>query len=454
MDPIRMPVAQGGVALPPQVVYPAQQPPPGNLEDDDEGEEGTATDVFASYACKSLSFGQPHPADVSESAGLAMVPLPKATYPLQASLPASLIESGKLSSLQLEGVLYACQRHCTMLPDGNRAGFFLGDGAGIGKGRQISGIILDNWARGRKQHVWVSTSGDLKLDAERDLRDLGVHVKVIDGCQQLDTESRAFGLSKDFKEGVLFVTYSTLIGAARGSKASRLDQIVNWCKGDAFEGVLVLDECHKAKNFLVGDNADNSTKTSKCVIELQRRMPRARVVYASATGVTELGNLAYCERLGLWGKGSPFTDFEGFLNVVSKRGVFFLEMLAMELKRSGAYVSRGLSFAAAEFETINAKLTPQQAAIYDAAAGAWYRIRVKLQKAIEKTRAVRTMQMYWSAHQRFFRQLIVSFKVDVVCEDAQQCLAQVQAPSLLSNGAPSLFPRHFVPHDRLGWTWF
>lgn len=30
-------------------------------------------------------------------------------------------------------VLYAAQRHTHMLPDGNRAGFFIGDGAGVGK---------------------------------------------------------------------------------------------------------------------------------------------------------------------------------------------------------------------------------------------------------------------------------------------------------------------------------
>ena len=53
-----------------------------------------------------------------------------------------------------------------------------GDGAGVGKGRQVSGIILDSYARGRRQHVWVSTSTDLVKDAERDLRDLGVHIKA------------------------------------------------------------------------------------------------------------------------------------------------------------------------------------------------------------------------------------------------------------------------------------
>jgi hypothetical protein len=41
---------------------------------------------------------------------------------------------------------------------GAGAGFFIGDGAGVGKGRQIAGIIMDNYARGRRQAVWLSTS--------------------------------------------------------------------------------------------------------------------------------------------------------------------------------------------------------------------------------------------------------------------------------------------------------
>ncbi len=57
------------------------------------------------------------------------------------------------------------------------AGFFIGDGAGVGKGRQIAGIIMDNYARGRRRAVWVSTSSDLHHDAERDLQDLGCAVE-------------------------------------------------------------------------------------------------------------------------------------------------------------------------------------------------------------------------------------------------------------------------------------
>jgi hypothetical protein len=48
-------------------------------------------------------------------------------------------------------------------------GFFLGDGAGVGKGRQLAAIIFENWIQGKRKHVWFSASSDLRLDAERDL---------------------------------------------------------------------------------------------------------------------------------------------------------------------------------------------------------------------------------------------------------------------------------------------
>ena len=42
-----------------------------------------------------------------------------------------------------------------------RAGFLLGDGAGMGKGRTLAGFVVENIARGRNKHVWVSVSSDL-----------------------------------------------------------------------------------------------------------------------------------------------------------------------------------------------------------------------------------------------------------------------------------------------------
>src|SRR5437879_7606806 len=54
-----------------------------------------------------------------------------------------------------------------------RRGWFLGDGTGAGKGRQVAGIILDNWLKGRGRALWVSKSDKLIEDAQRDWSALG-----------------------------------------------------------------------------------------------------------------------------------------------------------------------------------------------------------------------------------------------------------------------------------------
>lgn len=51
--------------------------------------------------------------------------------------------------------------------------WFAGDGAGVGKGRTIAGVIFENYLKGRKRAIWISVSNDLKYDSERDLRDIG-----------------------------------------------------------------------------------------------------------------------------------------------------------------------------------------------------------------------------------------------------------------------------------------
>jgi len=44
------------------------------------------------------------------------------------------------------------------------------------------------------------------------------------------------------------------------------------------------------------DNVDASSKMSVMVVELQQRLPKARIVYASATGVQNLEAMAYANR--------------------------------------------------------------------------------------------------------------------------------------------------------------
>ncbi len=51
----------------------------------------------------------------------------------------------------------------------------------------------------------------------------------------------------------------------RAGANSRLQQVVDWCGGPGFDGVLVFDECHKAKNctVTVSDKSGFATYESK-----------------------------------------------------------------------------------------------------------------------------------------------------------------------------------------------
>eukprot|EP00891_Asterochloris_glomerata_P001845 jgi/Astpho2/1845/e_gw1.00038.339.1_t len=376
--------------------------------------EALAKQVFSDYR-SSVTRGQPHPAAISEAASLSAIALPKTDYPLWDTLPDALVDSGKLSQLQLEGVLYACTKHQQFLPSGERAGFFIGDGAGVGKGRQISGIILDNYARGRRKHVWLSTSSDLHLDAERDLRGLGcMSISVINNLQTLDK------VTTTPQEGVMFMTYSTLT-IARQNKQSRRDQVVQWCGGFKFDGCLIFDECHKAKNS--GTGKQEGTKVAHEVQEIQKAMPRARVVWCDAAGVSEVGNMAYMTRLGLWGPGSAFPRR---VTCCGPAGVSFLEMMAMELKAEGYYVARGLSFRDAEFTELSCNLTDAQIELYDGAVEMWWTIRSEMVQALHICSIKRKdlWKTFWSAQQRFFKLLCVCLKVPCVVSEAKAALEE------------------------------
>ena len=69
------------------------------------------------------------------------------------------------------------------------------------------------------------------------------------------------------------------------------------------------------------------------------------------------------ERLGLWGTGTAFETFQDFFSMVNQNGLGAIEQLSMEMKSSGMYVSRGLSFQEAEFEPLKIKLDAQQYAL-------------------------------------------------------------------------------------------
>ena len=126
-----------------------------------------------------------------------------------------------------------------------RRGWFLGDGTGAGKGRQVAGILLDNWLKGRRRAIWVSKSDKLIEDAQRDWSALGQERLLVTPLSRFRQ-----GTPIRLEQGILFTTYATLRSDARqgtqdqDEKVSRVRQIVEWLGSD-FDGVIVSDEMYK-----------------------------------------------------------------------------------------------------------------------------------------------------------------------------------------------------------------
>ncbi|XP_056373366.1 protein strawberry notch homolog 2 isoform X3 [Hyla sarda] len=378
-------------------------------EYDEDAEELGHTETYADYMPSKSKLGIQHPDRVVETSTLSSVPPPDVTYML--SLPSSIVEKGLLSALQLEAIVYACQQHEVVLPCGQRAGFLIGDGAGVGKGRTVSGIILQNFLMGRKKALWFSVSNDLRCDAERDLRDIeasGIPVHALSKIKYGDTSAT---------EGVLFATYSALIGESQagGQHRTRIKQIIEWC-GENFEGVIVFDECHKAKNA-------SCTKMGRAVLDLQNNLPLARVVYASATGASEPKNMIYMSRLGIWGEGTSFSTFDEFLHAIEKRGVGAMEIVAMDMKLSGMYIARQLSFTGVNFRIEEIPLDESFKQIYNRAALLWAEALTVFQTAADWIGLDSRKSLwgqFWSAHQRFFKYLCIAAKVQRLVALAKQ----------------------------------
>eukprot|EP01044_Picomonas_judraskeda_P009193 COSAG03_NODE_1103_length_4811_cov_1.804542_1_plen_936_part_00 len=263
-----------------------------------------------------------------------------------------------------------------------------------------------------------------------------------------------YGKLKLDDETVLFTTYSSLVakkqGVGRAKNRSRLQQIVSWL-GDDFDGCIIFDECHKSKN-LIPTAGTVASQTGLAVVELQDRLPRARVLYCSATGASEPRNMGYMVRLGLWGKGTSYPDgFKDFLTALERRGVGAMELLAMEMKRMGLYVCRTLSYAGSSFAMREEKLGSDQQATYDAAV----RFLQRLRHAVEESSQASTVaadvdevdevareldsesesdeenaslagsavwRYFWGQHQRFFMSLCAAMKVPSVVRAARAAL--------------------------------
>lgn len=393
-----------------------------------------------------------HPTPLVESLAMGSIASPRPDRaPL---LPPLVVQEGLLSDAQLETLVYAgsaferdlpgrfapIDEGCGLRADEEgaafRRGYFLGDGTGAGKGRQVAGIILDQWLRGNRRHLWISKNEALLEDARRDWAALGGLPLDIQPLSQWK-----LGAPVLLESGILFATYPTLRSGR--ADATRLAQILDWAEA-AFEGVIAFDEAHAMANAAGGEGSRGKVKGSDqgiAGVRLQNLLPRARILYASATGASDVNNLAYALRLGLWGPGTAFADREAFVGAIRAGGIAAMELVARDLKALGLYAARALSFAGVEYDVLEHALTPEQIGVYDSYADAWAIIHANLEQALQATRVVdaatgetlnanaksAALSRFEGTKQRFFGQLLLSMKLPTLVPAIESDLSDGQA---------------------------
>ncbi|MFH0880408.1 MAG: strawberry notch C-terminal domain-containing protein, partial [Lentisphaerota bacterium] len=214
----------------------------------------------------------------------------------------------------------------------------------------------------------------------------------------------------------------------------RIDQIIGWL-GEDFDGLIVFDEAHKMQNATQTRGARGSQKPSQVAlagIALQDRLKNARVLLVSATGATEVRNLAYATRLGLWGEQTQFPDQASFIGSIEAGGLAAMEVVARDLKAQGLYASRSLSYDGVTqepLENTTHALDGHQRILYDKMGNAW----LKIMRGAEK----RFIELHWngmrisnarsqlfSASQRFFSFVLTSMASPKMFREIDKDLAE------------------------------
>jgi len=216
-----------------------------------------------------------------------------------------------------------------------------------------------------------------------------------------------------------------------------------WMKNAAgYDGTITFDESHNMKN----SEGENATNTGIRGRQLQRLLPDGRVTYYSATGTTVIDNIAYMERLGIWGRDKPFANSEDFITDMKNGGLSAQEVMVRDLKAQGLFISRGLDMSDVMVDDLVHELTPVQRQTYNELAHAWQEIRLYLHQYLGSLEVLAEESdggkgdvgkkkgdiwgEYYSKQLDFFQAVLNAFKMQTVLEDMKKQLDQGKKVSI------------------------
>ena len=389
--------------------------------------EGEAFQPYLPPAWTAETGAPKHPANIVEAASMGAVPAPEVSYRPQ--IPEAM--RPHFSDVQMAAIAAAGQAFQGRTPGGEARGFFIGDGTGLGKAREILGIMLDRKAQGEPRAVLLSKNALLykQMIDEYATVSGATAEEAAAYIKPLSSDNPApWGKKTDLDidhDGVLFITYSSLSLKNQMSSDSqhipKVGQIIRWLTRNGteeFDGVIAFDESQQVSNLkFKQDKEPNFSDSSKRALSahyLQQWMRRAKFVYASATGLSDISQVAYMPRLGLWGEGTAFEDVNDFIGQVGSSGIGAMEMVAQHMKSSGVYMARQISYEDLSYEELTHTLAPAESAAYDNAAKFWgyiYEGVTAAMEALEKVsrnRRAMILGKFYSTQRRFFESLLTA----------------------------------------------
>jgi hypothetical protein len=223
----------------------------------------------------------------------------------------------------------------------------------------------------------------------------------------------------DAGDGVILLSYGALQGPGA---AQRVGQLTEWAS-TKHEGLIIFDEAHMMKNAFAEQSAGrfgaSVSQTAMNGLQLQWNMPQARVVYFSATAATEVANLAYAERLGLW-DNAVFPSKGAFINDIAGKGISAMEVVAWNLKAMGRYIARAISFRGVKTERVEHTLNTAQVNAYNSFTEAFREVRRAAEESIRnntgggRDQLTKFRSQFYGKAQDFLSQTLVAMQLPSV----------------------------------------